>query len=104
MLGRAAYHEPWLLAGVDQRIFGEPARAVSLADVIEAMAAYAERELACGARLNQISRHLLGLANGMPGARQFRQILSVEAARRGAGPEVLFRALEAVEPRPIAAE
>jgi tRNA-dihydrouridine synthase A len=104
MLGRAAYHEPWLLAGVDQRIFGAPARAVSLADVIEAMADYAERELACGARLNQISRHMLGLANGMPGARQFRQILSVEAARRGAGPEVLFRALEAVEPRPMAAE
>jgi tRNA-dihydrouridine synthase A len=53
--------------------------------------------MSTGARLNQISRHMLGLANGLPGARSFRQILSVDAARRGAGPELLFRALEAVE-------
>ena len=64
---------------------------------MRAVADYAEREIGKGARLNQITRHMLGLANGRPGARQFRQILSVEAARKGAGPEVILRALEAVE-------
>jgi len=103
MLGRAAYHNPALLAEVDARVFGEATRPFDLATVMMAMAEYAERELVAGARLNNISRHMLGLANGMPGARQFRQILSVEAARHGAGPEVLMRALEAVEPKEAAA-
>ncbi|HVW91108.1 MAG TPA: tRNA dihydrouridine(20/20a) synthase DusA [Devosia sp.] len=103
MLGRAAYHNPVLLAEVDERLFGAPARPFALAQVMGEMAAYAERELSSGARLNQISRHMLGLANGLPGARQFRQFLSVDAARRGAGPEVLMQALEAVEPKKAAA-
>ena len=60
------------------------------------MADYAERELSKGTRLNQITRHMLGLANGRPGARTFRQILSVEACKRGAGPEVIRRAWDAV--------
>ena len=63
-----------------------------------AMADYAEAELVRGTRLNSITRHMLGLANGRPGARTFRQILSVDAARRGAGPEVLRAALAALEP------
>jgi tRNA-dihydrouridine synthase A len=67
--------------------------------MIRAMADYAEDELSRGARLNNITRHMLGLANGRPGARTFRQILSVDAARKGAGPEVLLRALDAVEPK-----
>jgi tRNA-dihydrouridine synthase A len=67
------------------------------------MADYAEAELAKGARLNQITRHMLGLANGRPGARSFRQIMSVDAARRGAGPEVMLRALAALEPASVAA-
>jgi tRNA-dihydrouridine synthase A len=96
MLGRAAYHDPMLLAQVDARIFGDAQREPALAEIVAAMAAYAERELSRGTRLNQISRHMLGLANGLPGARTFRQILSVDAARRGAGPEVLLRALDAL--------
>ena len=52
-----------------------------------------------GTRLNAITRHMLGLANGRPGARRFRQILSVEACKPGAGPDVLFAALEAVGDR-----
>ena len=98
MLGRAAYHEPMLLAEVDHLVFGAPRRTVELGTTVKAMARYAESELARGTRLNQITRHMLGLANGRPGARTFRQILSVDAARRGAGPEVMLRALEAVEP------
>lgn len=92
MLGRAAYHGPMMLASVDDVIFGEAPRRIGLREVLSAMADYAEGELARGARLNQITRHMLGLANGVPGARMFRQILSVDAARRGAGPEVILRA------------
>ena len=65
---------------------------------MNAMTVYAEDELGKGTRLNNITRHMLGLANGRPGARTFRQILSVDAARKGAGPEVMLRALSAVEP------
>jgi tRNA-dihydrouridine synthase A len=104
MLGRAAYHDPMLLARVDARIFGDARPAPALPGIVDAMAAYAERQLARGIRLNQISRHMLGLANGLPGARTFRQILSVDAARPGAGPETLLQALDAVEqPETVAA-
>lgn len=98
MLGRAAYHDPMMLVPVDREFFGEAtARATSLPAIMRAMADYAESQLAEGVRLNQITRHMLGLANGRPGARAFRQILSVDAARRGAGPEVIGRALAAVD-------
>jgi tRNA-dihydrouridine synthase A len=103
MLGRAAYHEPMLLAEVDRRIFGDTVPAPELATIIARMAEYAEREIGKGARLNNISRHMLGLANGRPGARQFRQILSVDAARRGAGPELLERALSVLGERQVEA-
>ncbi|NGP18729.1 tRNA dihydrouridine(20/20a) synthase DusA [Devosia aurantiaca] len=99
MLGRAAYNNPMLLAEVDARIFGDVHEVPDLAAIMHAMAEYAEAELTAGdARLNNIARHMLGLANGRPGAKQFRQILSVDAAKRGAGPEVMMRALAAVEP------
>ena len=98
MLGRAAYHEPMLLSMVDSRFFGDPEHPIELRQVMLAMADYAERELHKGARLNNITRHMLGLANARAGARTFRQILSVDAAKRGAGPEVIMRAFEALEP------
>lgn len=98
MLGRVAYHEPMLLSLVDGRFFGDTAKPLDLREVMVAMAEYAERELGKGARLNNISRHMLGLANARPGARTFRQILSVEAAKRGAGPDVILRAFDALEP------
>jgi tRNA-dihydrouridine synthase A len=97
MLGRAAYHDPMLLADVDQRIFGEPDRSATLETVMAQMRAYAEAELAGGTRINQITRHMLGLANGLPGARRFRQILSTEACRKGAGVEVLDEAMDALD-------
>ena len=98
MLGRVAYHDPMMLTLVDERVFGAPRREIDLRDVIAAMADYAEGELARGARLNQITRHMLGLATARPGARMFRQILSVDACRRGAGPEVIWQAFDALEP------
>lgn len=98
MLGRLAYHDPMLLTLVDERFFGAPKRTVELRDVMLAMAEYAEREIGKGARLNNITRHMLGLANARAGARTFRQILSVDACKRGAGPEVIMRAFDALEP------
>ena len=99
MLGRAAYHNPTMLAEADALFFGEAPRAKSLDAVMAAMARYAERQLSNGARLSQITRHMLGLANGRPGARSFRHILSVDACRPGAGPDVLLRALDALAPQ-----
>jgi tRNA-dihydrouridine synthase A len=103
MLGRAAYHNPMLLAEVDARIFGDTAAPVTLDAVMHTMADYAAGQLAAGIRINQVTRHMLGLANGLPGARQFRQILSVEACRPGADASVILRALDALN-RPRLAE
>ncbi len=96
MLGRAAYHEPALLAEVDHRFHGEPEQPVDWAAVIAAMADHAGRHIAAGGRLSHVTRHMVGLFHGLPGARRFRQILSTEATRPGAGPEVLHRAFAEV--------
>ena len=101
MLGRAAYHNPMLLAQVDRRFFGATTPDVTLEAVMQAMVAYADREIAAGARLNNITRHMLGLAAGLPGARQFRQIMSVDACRPGADSTVMLRALDAVTRQPL---
>jgi len=103
MLGRAAYHTPMILGEVDSRFFGVSNEPPTLEAIMHAMADYATREAADGTRLNNIARHMLGLANGLPGARQFRQILSVDACKPGADASVMLRALEAVQ-RPRLAE
>ena len=97
MLGRAAYHTPGILAAVDAAIYGEPAREFDHAALIDAMAGYAARHIEQGGRLAHVTRHMVGLFHGQPGARRFRQILSTDAARAGAGSEVLYTALAAVE-------
>ncbi len=96
MLGRSAYHTPGLLAGVDHLLSGSEDGQTTLADVIDAMAAYAERHIAAGGRLAHVTRHMVGLFHGRPGARRYRQILSTDANRPGAGPEVLRQAFAAV--------
>jgi tRNA-dihydrouridine synthase A len=98
MIGRAAYHNPRLLLPVEAEIFGDPSPPRSLSAVRNAMADYAATELAAGAKLSRITRHMLGLAHGQPGARRFRQILTIDAARPGAGPEVIGRAFDELEP------
>ncbi|GHA29062.1 tRNA-dihydrouridine(20/20a) synthase [Devosia pacifica] len=98
MLGRAAYHNPMLLADVDRMIFDDGSEPPTLEFVMAEMQRFAEIECAEGARINQITRHMLGLAAGLPGARRFRQILSTDAARPGAGPEIIARAFEAIVP------
>ncbi|MBZ9939348.1 tRNA dihydrouridine(20/20a) synthase DusA [Mesorhizobium sp. BR1-1-16] len=97
MLGRAAYQEPALLAAVDRVFFGSERADPDPQDVIEAMIPYVEAERARGAPLHRITRHMLGLFHGQPGARRFRQILTVEGARRDAGVSVLRAAVAAVE-------
>ena len=96
MLGRAVYQQPMLLADVDPELFGEPARAEDPAVVAARMAAYAEDWLAGGGRLGAVTRHMLGLFHGRPGARLWRRRLTVEAGRPGAGPAVVHRALAEV--------
>ena len=99
MLGRAAYHTPGILAEADSLIYGEQSVPVDFAGLIETMAAYAARHVEGGGRLAHVTRHMVGLFHGLPGARRYRQILSTDATRVGAGPEVLQAAFAAVEPR-----
>jgi tRNA-dihydrouridine synthase A len=95
MLGRAAYQSPALLAGVD-RLLGEEAREPDLVAAAERMIPYAEAHCAAGGRLAAVTRHMIGLFQGQPGARRWRQILTVEGSRPDAPPEVIVRALEAL--------
>jgi tRNA-dihydrouridine synthase A len=76
MLGREAYHRPYLLAELQQQLFDDGWQCPSRAELLERMAAYAEREVAAGERLAAITRHMLGLYTGQPGARRYRQWLS----------------------------
>ena len=96
MLGRAAYQTPEILADVDRRFYGETAPAPDIVAVVEGMVPYVETALRGGARLSHITRHMLGLFHGRPGARRFRQIMTVEAGKPHAGVEVIGRALAAV--------
>jgi len=101
MLGRAAYHTPGLLAGVDRMLTQGQEAEPTMVDVVEAMAAYAGRHIDAGGRLSHVTRHMVGLFHGRPGARRWRQILSTDATRPGAGPDVLLEALAAVAEGPV---
>ena len=96
MLGRAAYHTPFELARVDSRLYGANDPVATPFEALEAYRPYVEAALAAGTRLHAITRHMLGLFTGMPGARRWRQILSSEANRPGADWSVVARAAEAV--------
>ena len=93
MLGRAAYHEPYRLAEIEHEIFG-----TALPDrdaVLAALKPYVEAHLARGDRLQHITRHILGLYQGLPGARAFRRLLSERAHRADAGYEIVAEAIAA---------
>jgi tRNA-dihydrouridine synthase A len=91
MLGRAAYHDPYVLARVEQALYGVPLP--TRESVLQHMRPYVEAELARGTALKHISRHILGLYQGEPGARGFRRVLSEGAHREGAGWALLEQAM-----------
>jgi tRNA-dihydrouridine synthase A len=97
MLGRAAYQNPELLCLVDPLIFGEPAPVRTAAEAIEAFVPYVAAGLAEGVRLSAMTRHLLGLFAGRPGARMYRRHLALAAAKPGAGLDILRQAVAFVE-------
>jgi tRNA-dihydrouridine synthase A len=94
MLGRAAYHDPYVLARVEAALHGLPLP--SRESVLQHMRPYIEAELARGTSLKHISRHLLGLYQGEPGARSFRRILSEGAHQPGAGWSLIEQAMAPV--------
>jgi tRNA-dihydrouridine synthase A len=94
MVGRAAYQTPYMLAEVDRRLFGAAGETRSREDVLEALIPYAEGHIAAGGRLNNVTRHVLGLYHGRPRGRAFRRHLSENAVREGAGIGVLTGAIE----------
>jgi tRNA-dihydrouridine synthase A len=100
-LGRAAYQTPYLLAEVDRTIFGRTGPIPSRASVLEKLVPYAERHIARGGRLNNITRHILGLYHGQPRARAFRRHLSEHAVGRHAAIDVLRDAIAIVEGKPL---
>lgn len=99
MLGREAYHRPMLLGQLDRALAPTGAPLPSAAYLLERMARYAERELERGERLASITRHMLGLHAGEPGARDYRRLLSEGARARNAGAELIRRAALVDEPR-----
>jgi tRNA-dihydrouridine synthase A len=99
MIGREAYQNPWLLADVDRRLFGAENPVAMPQEALDAFIPYVERRLADGVPLASMTRHLLGLFHGYPGAKAWRRTLSEQAHRPGAGIEVLKAAAARVRPR-----
>ena len=93
MMGRAAYQEPWRLLAVDAQLFGDAAPAPDAKSAAMALIPYIDRELARGARLHAITRHVLGLFRGVPGARAFRRHLATEGVKASANTETFRDAL-----------
>lgn len=96
MVGRAAYHDPALLLRVDAELFGETAALENEFAAIDAFLPYVEEQLRRGERLSAMTRHLLGLFAGLPGARAYRRRLACEATQKNAGVETLIGAVDEV--------
>lgn len=103
MLGRAAYETPYLLAGVDQTIFESEAPVSSRVEIVKQFIPYCDREVEKGTPLHRVTKHILGLFHGCPGARQWRRHLSTYAVKSGATSGVVKDALEFVSARQQAA-
>ena len=101
MLGREAYENPWLLAGIDHGLFHADQPQDSRADVLRRLLPYVQRERAEGTPLAHMTRHVLGLYRNQPGGRAFRRVISQQGHRPGAGFEVLEAALAEIESLPL---
>jgi tRNA-dihydrouridine synthase A len=96
MLGREAYHNPYIMAEVDNTFYGREKAIPSRHKIVEDFMPYIEEQLSKDIYLSHITRHILGIFHGQPGARQFRRYISENAHKRGAGLEVLRTALSKV--------
>lgn len=99
MLGRAAYQTPFILSTVDQRYFGALEASRTEHEIVRAMVPYIENHMRAGGSLFQVTRHMLGLFHGVPGARLWRRYLSENAYKKDAGIDVLLTALNFVPER-----
>jgi tRNA-dihydrouridine synthase A len=97
MVGRSAYENPYMLADVDSLVYGAQREAPTRAEVVRRFARYAHSETARGTKLHQMTRHIVGLYAGMPGARRWRRHLTEEAVREGARPELIEEAASFVQ-------
>ncbi len=96
MLGRAAYHNTMILSEVDQQIFGKTTPVISQEEIEQKMLNYIESQLIKGTKLNQITRHMLGLAMGQRGAKSFRRILTIDISKKGASIDIVEKAFQAL--------
>ncbi len=97
MLGRAAYKDPAMLSAVDQRYFDGALPVRQRAEALTALVPYAERHIAAGGRLSNITRHVLGLYHGRPRGRQYRRLLSEQAVKPNAAADILIQAMHLAE-------
>lgn len=96
MIGREAYQNPWILAAVDSRLFGDDHPIPSRHQIIEQLMPFVHQEFARGTPISRITRHILGLFQGQPGARAWRRHISENAHRKGASPELITQAAQMV--------
>jgi tRNA-dihydrouridine synthase A len=92
MIGREAYQNPWMLAQADSLIFGAEISAITRHQVIEVLLPFVEQELSMGTPINRITRHILGLFQGQPGAKKWRRMLSEESHKTGMDSGLISRA------------
>ncbi|WP_071933769.1 tRNA dihydrouridine(20/20a) synthase DusA [Candidatus Thiodiazotropha endoloripes] len=92
MIGREAYNNPWILSQADSLIYGSEGNPSSRHQIIESMIPYIDQELSAGTPINRITRHILGLFQGLPGAKKWRRMLSEEAHKAGADSSLILRA------------
>ena len=95
MIGRSAYTTPWdILSNVDEYIFGDTPRVGTRFDIILNMQPYIKKHLATGGKVNQVTRHMIGLFNGQENSKKWRRFLSDEANLPGANESILLDAYE----------
>jgi tRNA-dihydrouridine synthase A len=92
MIGREAYQNPWILAQADKLIFGSHTPPKSQHQIIDELIPYVDAELSAGTPINRITRHILGLFQGRPGAKKWRRMLSEEAHKPGMDSSLILRA------------
>ena len=99
MIGREAYHNPWLLSEVDHQLFGDEQRDITRTAILEQLRPYLLEHLAQGGKAPHITRHILGLAQSFPGARRFRQLLSADIYKTDNPVEVYDQAITVLDGR-----